>query len=588
MAQMRYRLALDLGSTSLGWAMVRLTADSAPCAVIKAGVRIFSDGRSPKDGSSLAVTRREARAMRRRRDRLLKRKARMMRTLVTHGFFPSDDEKRKLLETINPYRLRAKGLDIALTPEEFARALFHINQRRGFKSNRKTDKKDNDGSTLKTAINKLRQAIQDEGCRTVGEWLARRDEKGETVRARYREARVPREDGKTRIEKSYDLYIDRAMIEQEFDVLWAKQAELKPSLFHETARAELKDALLFQRNLRPVKPGRCTLLPDESRAPLALPSTQRARMYQEVNHLRVLSEGLREITLTLKQRDDLIAALEHNSKRSFTQIKKLLGLSGSVQFNFEDPKRQELKGNTTSAILSGSKFFGTAWFEFNEAQQDEIVGQLVGEENEAKLIQWLQENTGIEEARAELIADTGLPEGYGSLSAKALARILPALRLDVITYDKAVLAAGFAHHSNISPSATGEILMTLPYYGLALQRHVGFGSGLPTDSEEKRYGRIANPTVHIGLNQVRLVVNALIKRYGHPSEVIVELARDLKQSKDQRDEDSKRQADNQRRNARMRADIATAMGTSEERVKVRDLQKMLLWEELSFNVADRR
>jgi CRISPR-associated endonuclease Csn1 len=588
MAQMRYRLALDLGSTSLGWAMLRLTADSAPCAVIKAGVRIFSDGRSPKDGSSLAVTRREARAMRRRRDRLLKRKARMMRTLVTHGFFPTEDAKRKLLETINPYTLRAKGLDGALTPEEFARALFHINQRRGFKSNRKTDKKDNDSGALKTAINKLRQAIRAEGCRTVGEWLARRDAKGETVRARYRETRVPREDGKTRIDKSYDLYIDRAMIEQEFDVLWAKQAELNPALFNETARAELKDALLFQRNLRPVKPGRCTLLPDESRAPLALPSTQRARMYQEVNHLRILSEGLRETTLSLKQRDDLIAALEQNSKRSFTQIKKLLGLSGSVQFNFEDPKRQELKGNTTSAILSGPKLFGAAWFDFDEARQDEIVGQLVGEENEARLIHWLHAQTGVEETRAELIANTGLPEGYGSLSVKALARILPALRFEVITYDKAVLAAGFDHHSNISPSATGEILMTLPYYGHALQRHVGFGSGVPSDSDEKRYGRIANPTVHIGLNQVRLVVNTLIKRYGHPSEVIVELARDLKQSKEQRDEDSKRQADNQRRNARMRADIANAMGISEERVRSRDLQKMLLWEELSFNVADRR
>ena len=66
MARMRYRLALDLGSTSLGWAMVRLNPDNAPCAVIKAGVRIFSDGRNPKDGSSLAVTRRDARAMRRR------------------------------------------------------------------------------------------------------------------------------------------------------------------------------------------------------------------------------------------------------------------------------------------------------------------------------------------------------------------------------------------------------------------------------------------------------------------------------------------------------------------------------------------
>jgi CRISPR-associated endonuclease Csn1 len=80
-----YRLALDLGSTSLGWAMLRLDKNNAPCVVIKAGVRIFSDGRNPKDGSSLAVTRREARAMRRRRDRLLKRKSRMIHTLIEYG-----------------------------------------------------------------------------------------------------------------------------------------------------------------------------------------------------------------------------------------------------------------------------------------------------------------------------------------------------------------------------------------------------------------------------------------------------------------------------------------------------------------------
>ena len=138
-SSMRYRLALDLGSTSLGWAMIRLSADNAPIAIIKAGVRIFSDGRNPKDGSSLAVTRREARAMRRRRDRLLKRKARMMATLIAHGFFSTLEAERKALETLNPYTLRAKGLDVALSPAEFGRALFHINQRRGFKSNRKTD-----------------------------------------------------------------------------------------------------------------------------------------------------------------------------------------------------------------------------------------------------------------------------------------------------------------------------------------------------------------------------------------------------------------------------------------------------------------
>ncbi len=590
MSAMRYGLALDLGSTSLGWAMIRLNSDNppAPVAVIKAGVRIFSDGRNPKDGSSLAVTRRDARAMRRRRDRLLKRKARMTRSLIEHGFFPADEAQRKNLVTLNPYSLRAKGLDVALTPAEFGRALFHINQRRGFKSNRKTDKKDNDSGALKTAINTLREAMKQENYRSVGEWLHKRDSVGATVRARFRQEKVTKDDGKTKINKSYDLYIDRAMISDEFDALWHKQAELNPALFTEAARADLKDVLLHQRPLKPVKPGRCTLMPDEERAPLALPSTQRFRMYQEVNNLRILREGLKEEALTVQQRNDLIEALEQHSKRSFTQIKKLLGTGGGVQFNFEDPKRQELKGNVTSAILSDADYFGKAWFGFAEAKQDAIVVQLVTEGNEAKLVRWLQEETGIDEPRAEAIANAGLPDGYGSLCAKALARILPELRNSVITYDKAVLAAGFEHHSNISPAATGEILPELPYYGIPLRRHVGFGTGVPEDREEKRYGKIANPTVHIGLNQVRLVVNALIKRYGHPSEVIVELARDLKQSKEQRDEDSKRQADNQRRNTRLRADIAATLAISTERVRMADIQKMILWEELSFDPADRR
>ena len=587
--KMRYRLALDLGSTSLGWAMIRLNADNQPCAVIKAGVRIFSNGRNPKDGSSLAVTRREARAMRRRRDRLLKRKARMMRTLIEYGFFPADETQRKALETMNPFTLRAKGLDEALTPAEFGRALFHINQRRGFKSNRKTDKKDNDSGALKTAINKVRATIEAECCRTVGEWLNKRDVAGQTVRARYHQDKIIKDDGKTKIDKYYDLYIDRAMIEHEFDELWRKQAELNPALFTEAARADLKDVLLHQRPLKPVKPGRCTFMPDEERAPLALPSTQRFRMYQEVNNLRILRDGLKEEPLTLKQRDDLIDALEESSKCSFTKIKKLLGVGGAAQFNFEDPKREELKGNTTSAILSKNEHFGSAWFEFDEAKQDAIVLQLVKEENEAKLVRWLQDETGVDEKRAEAIANVGLPEGYGSLCALALARILPELRRDVVTYDKAVQAAGFDHHSHISPSATGEILLELPYYGEPLQRHVGFGSNDPKDSDEKRYGKIANPTVHIGLNQVRLVVNALIKRYGHPSEVIVEVARDLKQSKDQRDEESKRQTENQKRNKRLREDIARVLGISEERVKRADIEKMILWEELNQkNVADRQ
>ncbi len=616
--KMCYRLALDLGSTSLGWAMIRLDAHHQPCAVIKTGVRIFSDGRNPKDGSSLAVTRREARTMRRRRDRLLKRKTRMMRTLIEYGFFPADETQRKALETLNPYMLRAKGLDEALTPPEFGRALFHINQRRGFKSNRKTDKKDSDSGAMKVAISQLRQAIDPQGNdgkpRTIGELLYKRftdsNKRPEerTVRARYRQDKTIKDNGGTKIDKYYDLYIDRTMIEHEFDALWKKQAELNPSLFSEAARADLKDVLLHQRPLKPVKPGRCTLIPEEERAPLALPSTQRFRIYQEVNNLRILREGLKEELLTLEQRDKLVAKLEHGNQSFKSAIPKTIGVSGAVGFNLADAKKTELKGNTTSAILGKKEHFGEAWFAFDEAKQDTIVLQLVKEENEAKLVRWLQDETGIDEKRAEVIANVGLPEGYGSLCIKALAHILPELRHDVVTYDKAVQAAGFEHHSKLNRNAeipgitfkfesvdqeSGEIKefhihKELPYYGEYLQRHVGFGSGKPEDSIEKRYGKIANPTVHIGLNQIRVVVNALIKRYGHLREVIVEVARDLKQSKEQRKEENARQAENQKRNERLRKDIAGILGISEERVRRDDIKKMILWEELSFDPADRR
>ena len=584
---MRYRLGLDLGSTSIGWAMLRLDADNNPCAVIKAGVRIFSDGRNPKDGSSLAVTRRLARAMRRRRDRLLKRKQRMLGLLIKHGFFPADESERKALELLDPYELRARGLDQALEPGEFARAVFHINQRRGFKSNRKTDKKDNDAGALKSAISSVREALDSAGCRTVGEWLHKRKINGQSVRARYRAYDVISDSGKKKQEFKYDLYIDREMVKQELALIWEKQASLNPALFTEVARRDIEDCLLFQRPLKPVKPGRCTLLPSEERAPLALPSQQRFRILQEVNNLRWIGDDLTEQSLTKTQRDKVVEALEKNGRRTFNQLRKLLGID--AEFNLEDAKRSDLKGNATAAILSKDDHFGSVWHVLSLSQQDRIVTQLLTEENTGTLVAWLIENTEIEEATAQRIAETRLPEGYGNLSEKALSKILPQLYSEVVSYADAVIKAGFEHHSNISHAATGEILESLPYYGEYLQRHVGFGSGNLEDTPEKRFGKLANPTVHIGLNQLRVVVNELIRRYGHPSEVIVEVARDLKQSQEQRREEQRRQAENQKRNERLRSQAAELLGITPDRVKIDDLHKLILWEELNLgNAADRR
>lgn len=575
--RLRFRLGLDLGTNSIGWCILELNEQYAPIRLIRIGSRIFSDGRNPKDGASLAVTRRLARQMRRRRDRLLKRKHRLMQAMIRFGFMPADPTERKQLVTNNPYELRAKGLDEGLSPAEFGRALFHINQRRGFKSNRKVDKAADESGKIKKAIRVAKEALAAAGTRTIGEWLARRHKEYLPVRARLRGQGA---------KATYDLYIDRAMIEAEFDALWAKQAGLGPAIFHETAREELKDILLHQRPLKPVKPGRCTLEPDDERAPFALPSVQHFRIYQEVNQLRIQTGGITELALTVDQRNTVVHLLEHSAKVSFDRIRRKLKLSSTTKFNLESEKRKELKGNMTTVLLAKDDFFGEVWFEYSHEWREEIVEHLLADESETELITWLVEKTGVDELHAEQIANASLPDGFGNLGRRALARVLPKLIEDVIPYSEAVKRADYRSHSALSAAEeTGEIMNTLPYYGQVLQRHVAFGTGDPADTIEKRFGKIANPTVHIGLNQVRLLVNEVVKRFGHPAEVVVEVARGLKNSRERRKEIEAEQAVKQEQNQKWAGELAT-MGLA---ANAENIQRMRLWTELNKgDPADRR
>lgn len=628
---MNYRLGIDLGTTSLGWAIFRLDDMGRPCALIKAGVRIFSDGREAAKnggvGAPLAVQRRTMRGLRRRRDRMLKRKQRLMKKLIEHGFFPADRVQRKALEKRypNPYALRAIGMERALLPEEFGRALFHLNQRRGFQSNRKLDraavvelsdsddggaqtakpaKSADEASKMKAGISTTRRALQQKGM-TAGQWLYEQMKSGLPVRNRQRLTQNKK--GEDVVEASYERSFDRQSIADEFDALWAKQAGFNPTLFNEKARDDLRDTLLYQRKLRPVEVGRCTLLPDEERAPLALPSSQRFRILQEINNLKVVDQSMQMVALTPEQRRKVFDALERNGKRTFDQLRKLLGISGAHTFNLEDAKRGELKGNASNVALGKKDRFGEVWHAFDDEKQDEIVLKLLNEESEADLVEWLVKETGVDDRAATRIANASLPEGYGNLSHKALKRIVPVLKEKGVVYSEAVQLAGFPHHSKLDfhyeasevdqdvDPETGEIRQVvfkqLPYYGKALHRHVAFGSGKETDSDEKRYGKIANPTVHIGLNQVRKVINELIRTYGRPAEAVVELARELKQSKAQRDAIMKEQAENEKRAKRIAEQLQPLLNLPVDDIRKyrkTDIRKWILWEELSKDAADRR
>jgi CRISPR-associated endonuclease Csn1 len=568
----KYRLGIDLGTNSLGWCLVGLDQDDRPSRFLRMGVRIFPDGRNPKDGTSLSAARRLARSMRRRRDRFLKRRARLMRLMIEHGFMPPAKSDRKALRSLDPYELRRRGLDSVLTPYEFGRALFHLNQRRGFQSNRKIDKSaQEEGGKISTAINNVQAQMQADNARTIGEWLSRRHDLRAPVRARLNGQGA---------KSSYELYVQRSMIAQEFDALWATQSGLNPAAFSPQARDLLRDALLFQRKLRPVIPGKCLFEPHEFRSPLALPSTQRFRIFQDVNHLRIRETGLAERPLTSQERDRVAQALLQSRERTFTQIRKLLALPEDATFNLESVKRIKLRGDTTGSALSRKGAFGRRWFNLSLEQQDEVVKLLLDAEQESTVITALHERFSLSITEATEAANVSLVEGYGSLSRKAIINMLPHLEAAVVTYDVAAGSAGYEHNRY----STGGELPKLPYYAEFLPHYIGTGTDERKDPLEKRYGRIANPTVHVGLNQLRTVVNAIIDKFGRPHEIVIELARDLKISRERRREIEQQQNVRQQDNDRYRQ-LLEEVGFPP---KPGNLLRIRLWEELAPSPTDRR
>lgn len=589
----QYRLGLDLGTNSIGWCVLDLDRNGKPRGIRRLGVRIFPDGRDPQSGASLAEERRVPRGQRRRRDRYLDRRADLMKALIRHGLMPADPVARKALECLDPYELRTKGLDEKLPLHHLGRAIFHLNQRRGFQSNRKTDKGKTEKEAkeavgMKAAIESLDERITESEARTLGEYLYRTRRENRTVRGKrdadgnwiaepMRPVRARPAVVKGR--NAYDLYPSRAMYRQEFDALWAAQARHHPEL-NEEARTEIAEIVFFQRKLRPVEPGRCTLDPAEPRAPLALPIVSEFRILQELANLR-LEDTLAhtERRLTLAERDGLAARLRTTAKLTFAAIRKALNLPAHIKINLEEARRDSLKGDAVSAHLARDNAFGARWQELPEATQTKIVLELLDEPDETALLDRATREWGLTETAARAVADAPLPEDYGRVSLAALRRIVPIMRDQTdekggpLHYDEAARRAGYDH----AEWRTGEILDEMPYYGEILSRYVAPVKSSGASPEERDHGRIANPTVHIGLNQLRKLVNALITQYGPPAEIVVELARDLKLSREQKEKIRKEQAENTRKNEQRRQKLEEISRTT----WTDGLLRLRLWEELA-------
>lgn len=581
----QYRFAFDLGTTSIGWSVFELDARSCqPIALSRLGARIFEDGRDPQTSESNAVGRRQPRLQRRGQDRRLSRRQRLLNDLEGAGLLPPKGKVRDDLFKLNPYEIRARAAYQQVSLHELGRAFWHISKHRGFKSNRKTDKLEDDTGLIKSASVTLLKKLSTGVHPTYGAFLWARMQEGLGVRVRAQGENAG---------KHYEFYPTRDMLLDEFDAIWGEQAKHHP--LKDEFRDRLRETTIFyQRRLKPVLPGRCTFFPDKDRLPRWHPSAQAFIILQELANIRVIRDSIAR-PIDLDRRTALFNILNGGEKLTWTQVRKLLGLTSQDTINLQDGGLKELHFNQVAASLIGTKkkpgALAAEWTIYDTALREDILNHLTQSESPEALIGWLTEELGLDVETAAAVEQVRLPDGHVRLCKEVVEALVIELRNDAIDYTEAVLRAPLLlasaiNHSDFRPDYG---LPMLPRYNelSALRRMLGNGTDNPADQHDKRFGKITNPTVHIALGQFRRVMNMLIREYGKPTEVVLEAVRDLSKSPKEKEEIDKLIKSNERRNDRFRVELEK-VGVLHPGQRVGDrFLRMRLWEELGRTPAER-
>lgn len=557
-------LGLDLGSGSVGWALVEFDAEERqPLRIVDMGSRIFDpavDG-DLEQGKEEArnLQRRDARMMRRQGARRARREEKIFNCLVRAGLLPaaegSDSQARhRFIAALDrelvarhgaqseavarqlPYWLRARALDARLAPEELGRALYHLAQRRGFLSNRKAPPKDNeDEGTVKTQIRELNERMATAGKRTLGEFLAALDPiQEERLRGRW---------------------TGRSMYEDEFDAIWAAQAPHHPGILTESLRDELYRAIFFQRPLKSAKHlrGKCELEPGRTRCSWALEIAQRFRMLQRVNDLLVELPDGSERELDARERATLLAHMEQHEEVTFKKMRQLLKLTKGTLFNLERGGEKKLWGNRTAARLRG--VFGEAWDQFDEEHKAGILHDLLSIQKEETLVRRAMRVYGLDAENAEALAAVRLEQTFCAHSRRALEKLVP------------VMEKGTSY-----ATAKVEVYGDSGWKKLALPLVPAL-----SDAEVS----ITNPAVLRTLSELRKVVNHIIQKHGKPDKIRIELARDLKRPRQERRKlwQTFREREKERKGALDRIHRELGPGV---RVSRDDIDKVLLADECGW------
>ena len=590
---MKRILGLDLGVGSIGWSLIETDDNSNPSKILGMGSRIVplspDDANEFSSGNAISKNqkRTQKRTQRKGYDRYQQRRQNLTSELKRLGMLP--DENLIKLSVLDLWQLRSDAAipGKRLSLPEIGRVLYHINQKRGYRHSRTDDNADKGQRDYVQTINSRHALIKSEG-KTIGQYFA----------GKLKESEVVTEKGAFYTFRIKEQVFPRKAYMEEFDQIVSCQRQFYPDLLNEDIVNRLRNEIIFyQRPLKSCKhlvsycefslkeykdkDGK-TVIAGPKVAPRSSPIFQTCKIWESVNNLSLQNRYGEIHDFTLEERRILAEYLDNHEKLTVTDLYNLLGLNKKDGWWGGKAIGKGLQGNTTKVALKKALKGREDLLAFDlcicqSKHIDTQTGEVLEEisplfENQPLYRLWhiVYSMNDREEMSAALKRhfDIDDPEiidnlmtidfaksGYGNKSAKFIRQILPYLRKG-LKYSEACDYININHSDSLTVEANKvrPLLDRLPQ----LQKN-----------------ELRQPVIEKILNQMVNVVNALIEKYGSIDEVRVELARELKQTREERNNTYSRINKLEREN-KIISERIEEYGVRPSRNRI---QKYRLWEE---------
>lgn len=542
--KLNYRIGLDIGIASVGWAVLENNSNDEPIRIVDLGVRLFDKAEIPKTGESLAGPRRMARTTRRRLRRRKHRLDRIKWLLQQEDLIDIETFMKRYHSANLPdvYKLRYEALDRKLKDEELAQVLIHIAKHRGFKSTRKAETMSKENGAVLKATSANEVLMKEKGYRTVGEMLY--CDPSFKVEAPWTE------DGyRLAIRNTTDDYrhtILRSMLVEEVHTIFESQRTLGNVKATEELERKYLEIMESQRSfdLGPGKQpngkpspyaidgfgdrvGKCTLEPEEMRAAKATYTAELFVVLQKINNLRLVDKHSNGRELTKEERELLIELVHSQKEIKYSTVRSKLKIGEEYRFNLLNYSAAKKDGDVVKAT-ENTKFISMPFY--YEISSERRLGKLIAGMPEDEIASFMDRvgtiltlyknddsrsvrfrELGMEDGDIEKILDMS-PVKFQHISLKAMQKMIPYLK-EGMTYDKACEAAG---------------------YDFKVDNNKKKSKILKGEEIQNILNDITNPVVKRSVSQTIKVVNAIIRKFGSPQAINIELAREMSKTFDER------------------------------------------------------